>query len=140
MTAGMDPDDVYSSISYEKGAQFLLHLERTVGGVDSFLRTSSLSLACFSLVGLIPYIPRSYARYLSTAYVKAYVARFAGLAITTDDWLAHFWSHWKKYGTKEQIQKLNEVKWDEWLYGEGLELPVKVRFLLPSFGRVKDSS
>lgn len=25
-------------------------------------------------------------------YQKAYVERFSGLSITTDDWLAHFWS------------------------------------------------
>lgn len=28
---GEDPDDGFSSIPYEKGAQFLLHLERTAG-------------------------------------------------------------------------------------------------------------
>ncbi|UZJ54744.1 hypothetical protein CBS101457_004064 [Exobasidium rhododendri] len=34
---GEDPDDAFSSIPYEKGSNFILHLERTVGGLALFL-------------------------------------------------------------------------------------------------------
>ena len=34
---GEDPDDAYSTIPYEKGANFILHLERMLGGLDVFL-------------------------------------------------------------------------------------------------------
>lgn len=34
---GEDPDDGFSSIPYEKGSTFLLHLERTVGGLDLWI-------------------------------------------------------------------------------------------------------
>ncbi|KAJ2962575.1 hypothetical protein NUW54_g14331 [Trametes sanguinea] len=34
---GEDPDDAYSTVPYEKGANFLLHLERMLGGLDAFL-------------------------------------------------------------------------------------------------------
>jgi len=34
---GEDPDDAFSSIPYEKGSNFILHLERTVGGLEIFL-------------------------------------------------------------------------------------------------------
>lgn len=34
---GEDPDDAFSSIPYEKGSNFILHLERTVGGLGNFL-------------------------------------------------------------------------------------------------------
>lgn len=35
---GDDPDAAYGSIPYDKGAQFLLYLERTVGGLKYWLR------------------------------------------------------------------------------------------------------
>ncbi|KAF8139623.1 peptidase family M1-domain-containing protein [Boletus edulis] len=54
---GEDPDDAYSVVPYEKGANFLLHLERALGGLDVFL-----------------------------PYVKHYVQRFMGQSITTQQW------------------------------------------------------
>ncbi|KAF9221293.1 hypothetical protein BS17DRAFT_845564 [Gyrodon lividus] len=54
---GEDPDDAYSSVPYEKGANFILHLERALGGLDIFL-----------------------------PYVKHYVETFIGQSITTQQW------------------------------------------------------
>lgn len=51
--------------------------------------------------------------------MKAYVERFQGQAITTDDWLAHFWQYWNKQGTEAQLLALNKVEWDRWMYGVG---------------------
>jgi aminopeptidase N len=56
--AGMDPDDAFSSIPYEKGARFLVLLERAVG------------------------------RERWDAFVRAYVGRFRFTSITSEEFLA----------------------------------------------------
>ncbi|KAF4623043.1 hypothetical protein D9613_001552 [Agrocybe pediades] len=96
---GEDPDDAYSSIPYEKGANFILHLERTLGGLDVFL-----------------------------PYVKDYVETFIGKSITTAQWKEHLYSYWEKHGGPEKVKALDNVKWDAWLYGEGVELPEKMEY------------
>ncbi|KIM39154.1 hypothetical protein M413DRAFT_447486 [Hebeloma cylindrosporum] len=96
---GEDPDESYSSIPYEKGANFILHLERTLGGLEVFL-----------------------------PYVKDYVETFIGKSITTAQWKAHLYSYWEKHGGPEKIEALDSVDWDAWLYGEGVELPVKMDY------------
>ncbi|KAK4054352.1 Leucyl aminopeptidase yscIV [Microbotryomycetes sp. JL221] len=95
---GEDPDDGYSTVQYDKGGNLLLHIESIVGGLDEFLK-----------------------------YVKAYIVRFTGLAITTDDWLAHFWEYWNQYPDKAKAIK-EQVDFDAWLYGEGLNLPVEMKY------------
>ncbi|RDB24666.1 Leukotriene A-4 hydrolase [Hypsizygus marmoreus] len=96
---GEDPDDAYSSVPYEKGANFILHLERTLGGLDVFL-----------------------------PYVKDYVNTFMGKSITTQEWKTHLYAYWEKHGGPEKIKALDSVDWDAWFYGEGLELPVKMEY------------
>ncbi|KAI0063061.1 zincin [Artomyces pyxidatus] len=94
--AGEDPDDAYSSIPYEKGANFLLYLERTLGGLDVFL-----------------------------PYIRDYVNTFMGKSITTWDWKAHLFAYYEKHGGKDKIDALNSVDWDAWFFGEGTKLPVE---------------
>ncbi|TFK89276.1 zincin [Polyporus arcularius HHB13444] len=94
---GEDPDDAYSRVPYEKGANFLLHLERMLGGLDVFL-----------------------------PYIYDYVSTFMGKSITTEQWKQHLYAYFDKHGGEEKIKALNRVKWDEWLYGEGLKLPVEM--------------
>ncbi|KAJ9476995.1 Leucine aminopeptidase 2 [Pseudozyma hubeiensis] len=57
---GEDPDDAFSSIPYEKGSNFLLYLERTVGGLDNFL-----------------------------PYAKSYFHAFYNRSVTTQEWREH---------------------------------------------------
>ncbi|GAA5874967.1 hypothetical protein JCM16303_004962 [Sporobolomyces ruberrimus] len=95
---GVDPDDVYSSVAYDKGANFLYYLEKVVGGLEVF-----------------------------SPYHKAFVNKFAGYSIGTEDWLDHFWSYWSQYPDKEKLLK-EKVDFDAWLHGEGLELPVKMEY------------
>lgn len=57
---GEDPDDAFSSIPYEKGSNFLLYLERTVGGLDNFL-----------------------------PYAKSYFHAFYNRSVTTEEWREH---------------------------------------------------
>jgi len=93
---GEDPDDAYSSIPYEKGSNFLLYLEQTLGGLDVFL-----------------------------PYIRDYVATFQGKSITTWDWKAHLYTYFERHGGQEKLDALNSVDWDAWFYGEGLKLPVE---------------
>lgn len=94
---GEDPDDAFSSIPYEKGSNFLLHLERTVGGLDNFL-----------------------------PYAKSYFHAFFNRSVTTQEWQQHLYKFYE--GNAEITRNLKKVDWDGWLYGEGLELPVKMEF------------
>ncbi|KAJ7909530.1 peptidase family M1-domain-containing protein [Mycena leptocephala] len=96
---GEDPDDAYSRVPYEKGSNLILHLEQTLGGLDVFL-----------------------------PYVKDYVNTFIGTSITTEQWKAHLYQYYTKNGGPEKIKLLDSVDWNGWLYGKGLELPVKMTY------------
>lgn len=96
---GEDPDDAYSSIPYEKGANLILHIERTLGGVDVLL-----------------------------PYVRNYVETFIGKSITTSEWMDHMYAYFKKHGGQEKVDALDSIDWDAWFFGEGLELPVKMEY------------
>lgn len=80
---GEDPDDGFSSIPYEKGAQLLLYLERTVGGLGLF-----------------------------SPYIKAYLARFTGRSISTADWFQHLNEYWSAFPEqKEALDKVDWDSW-----------------------------
>ncbi|KAK0462904.1 uncharacterized protein EV420DRAFT_1627897 [Desarmillaria tabescens] len=96
---GEDPDDAYSKVPYEKGANLILHLERTIGGLDVFL-----------------------------PYVSDYVNTFMGKSITTDEWKAHLYAHYEKHGDPEKIKALDSIDWNAWFYGEGTSLPVVMEY------------
>ncbi|TFK25898.1 leukotriene-A4 hydrolase [Coprinopsis marcescibilis] len=96
---GEDTDEAYSSIPYEKGANLILHLERTLGGINVFL-----------------------------PYVKEYVETFIGKSITTTQWKDHLYEYFAKHGGEEKTKALDSIDWDAWLYGEGLELPVEMTY------------
>lgn len=63
---GEDPDDAFSSIPYEKGSNFLLHLERVVGGLDNFL-----------------------------PYAKSYFHAFFNRSVTTQEWQEHLYKFYE---------------------------------------------
>ncbi|KAJ3889345.1 peptidase family M1-domain-containing protein [Lentinula edodes] len=96
---GEDPDDAYSRIPYDKGANLILHLERTLGGLDVFL-----------------------------PYVRDYVSTFMGRSITTQQWKSHLYGYYERNGGAEKIKALDSIDWEAWFYGEGLELPVKMEY------------
>ena len=77
---GEDPDDAYSTIPYEKGANFILHLERMLGGLDEFL-----------------------------PYIKDYATTFQGKSITTEDWKAHLYAFYEKTD-RSRIAKLDSIE------------------------------
>ncbi|KAH8825130.1 peptidase family M1-domain-containing protein [Flagelloscypha sp. PMI_526] len=94
---GEDPDDAYSVIPYEKGANFLYYLENLLGGLDVFL----------------PYV---------SSYVNAYI----GASITTEIWKDHLYTYWRKYDSEhgtEKIKALDSINWKEWFSGQALLFP-----------------
>ena len=66
----------------DRGANFLLYLERQVGGLDSFL-----------------------------PYARAYFKRFAGKSITTTDWRDHLLD-WFKRNDPSKMDALEAVDWE----------------------------
>lgn len=94
---GEDPDDAFSSIPYEKGSNFILYLERLVGGLDTFL-----------------------------PFIRSHFTTFYDRSVTTDEWKQHLFDFYA--GNAEITKKLEGVDWPGWLYGEGLELPVKMEY------------
>lgn len=94
---GEDPDDAFSSIPYEKGSNFILYLERTVGGLETFL-----------------------------PFIRSHFKTFYNRSVTTDEWKQHLFDFYA--GSEEITRKLEAVDWQEWLYGEGLKLPVKMEY------------
>lgn len=69
-----DPDDVFSSIPYEKGHTFLAFLEELVGGPAVF-----------------------------EPFFKAHIIEFAGKSITTDDFIKFFESYFSVQNIKVQV-------------------------------------
>lgn len=69
----------------DRGSNFLLHIERQLGGLDVF-----------------------------RPYIKAYIQEFSGKVVTTDEWRSHLYAFFGSQGNgKEYVKKLDEIKWDE---------------------------
>ncbi|KAG1767142.1 hypothetical protein EDD22DRAFT_876852 [Suillus occidentalis] len=96
---GENPDSAYSRVPYDKGANFLLQIERTLGGLEVFL-----------------------------PYVKDYIATYMGHSITTTTWKNHLYAYFQKNGSEGQIEALNSIDWDAWLHHSGLRLPVEMEY------------
>jgi leukotriene-A4 hydrolase len=95
---GEDPDDAYSNVPYEKGANFLLHLG------ESFARPFRISLEQRrdrEDVGRA-------GRFLP--YVKHYVQTFMGQSITTQQWKDDLLEYFAE--DEEASKALRGVLWD----------------------------
>lgn len=98
---GEDPDDAYSSVPYEKGSNFLLYLERKLGGLDVFL-----------------------------PYARDYVHTFRGRSIRTDEWKNHLYEYFEKHGGEEKLKLLNSVDWHVRLVSFCLSKFVSLTFIV----------
>ncbi|OBZ87576.1 Leukotriene A-4 hydrolase [Choanephora cucurbitarum] len=98
LSSGIDPDDYFSSIPYEKGFNLLYHIEKTVGGPAIF-----------------------------EPYMKAHVERFASKSITTEQWLAHLHEYMEANHGKEMLEKLKTIDFDLWINSTGMP-PVDPNF------------
>ncbi|ELU39367.1 leukotriene-A4 hydrolase [Rhizoctonia solani AG-1 IA] len=72
---GEDPDDAYSRVPYDKGSNFLLYLERLLGGLDVFL-----------------------------PYARDYISTFRGQSIRTEEWKAHLYAYFEKHGGEDKLK------------------------------------
>ncbi|CAG8521677.1 7152_t:CDS:10 [Ambispora leptoticha] len=95
---GVDPDDSFSSVPYEKGFNFLYYIEKIVGGPQVF-----------------------------EPYMKAYVKQFMGRSITTDDWKDYLFKYMEENHGPEKKEALLKIDWDRWINAPGLP-PVKNEF------------
>ncbi|KAJ3303013.1 Leukotriene A-4 hydrolase [Kappamyces sp. JEL0829] len=88
---GVDPDDVFSRVPYEKGFNLLFHLEKVVGGPAVF-----------------------------EPYVKHYVERFSHKSITTDDFKDSLFEYFTQFDHGSKLEALNRVDWEAWLHKPGM--------------------
>ncbi|KAI8073423.1 peptidase family M1-domain-containing protein [Gilbertella persicaria] len=95
---GADPDDFFSKVPYEKGFNFLYHIEKVVGGPAIF-----------------------------EPYMKAYVKHFASTSISTEDWKAFLFEYMEKTHGPSMIEKLNTIDFDAWINQPGMP-PVDPEF------------
>jgi leukotriene-A4 hydrolase len=91
---GVDPDDSFSSIPYEKGFGFLRHLEGLVGGPAAF-----------------------------EPFLHSYFSAFADKNVTTEMFMAHLRAHFaadSSNGGAAAVAALDALDLDAWLYGVGM--------------------
>ncbi|KAJ1981922.1 Leucyl aminopeptidase yscIV [Dimargaris xerosporica] len=89
-----DPDDAFSTVPYEKGCSFLFYLEQHLGGAAVF-----------------------------EPYMRAYIRRFAGESIDTQQWKDFLYEHMTVHhpdGAAKAHALLEQVAWDAWLYNPGM--------------------
>ncbi|KAI8089608.1 peptidase family M1-domain-containing protein [Halteromyces radiatus] len=98
LSSGIDPDDYFSSVPYEKGFNLLYHIEKVVGGGDIF-----------------------------EPFLKSYVGKFAGQSITTEQWKDYLYEYFEKNHGQTLVDKLNTIDWNTWINGPGMP-PVDPEF------------
>ncbi|KAL0078408.1 peptidase family M1-domain-containing protein [Phycomyces blakesleeanus] len=91
LSSGINPDDYFSSIPYEKGFNLLYHIESVVGGASVF-----------------------------EPYMKSHVQKYAHKSITTQDWKNHLFEYMLENNGQETVDKLNTIDFDLWLKGTGM--------------------
>jgi leukotriene-A4 hydrolase len=87
---GVDPDDAFSSVPYEKGFNLLYHLEQVLGGPSVF-----------------------------EPFVKIYYQTFCCKSLTTDEWKTFLYDYVRKHHP-EKAAALDKVEWQKWLYEPGM--------------------
>lgn len=91
----IDPDDTFSSVPYEKGSNFIYHLETKLGGLEKF-----------------------------DPFIKFYFNKFQQKSIDTYQFIDSLYEFYSK--DQSQIDVLNSIDWELWLYTPGL--PPKAEF------------
>lgn len=95
---GIDPDDSFSSVPYEKGFNLLYHLEQLLGGPSVF-----------------------------EPYMKANFKHFAHQSISTEDWKDFLYTYMQEHHGEEKLALLKKVDWNTWFTSPGMP-PVKCDF------------
>lgn len=97
---GEDPDEAYSEVPYEKGANFLLYLGQLYSRSCS-QRSLTICLER-KLGGLDVFLP----------YIYDYANTYTGKSITTDIWKDHLYEYFRRNGGDEKIAALDSVDWN----------------------------
>jgi leukotriene A-4 hydrolase/aminopeptidase len=87
---GIDPDDAFSSVPYERGFQFLYFLELTVGGPEVF-----------------------------EPFLQTYVKKYANKAVNSFEFKAYFLEYFGALSGFDQ-SKLEAIDWDAWYFQKGM--------------------
>ncbi|KAJ2195208.1 Leucyl aminopeptidase yscIV [Coemansia sp. RSA 530] len=87
---GVDPDDAYSTVPYDKGAHLLYYLEHLLGGPAVF-----------------------------EPYMRSYIQTYQGRSIGTEDWKSHLFSYFTS-NDSAKVELLNSIEWDKWLTAPGM--------------------
>ncbi|KAG2184302.1 hypothetical protein INT44_009317 [Umbelopsis vinacea] len=95
---GIDPDDYFSTVPYEKGFNLLFYIEQVVGGPEVF-----------------------------EPYMKAHIRRFAHTSITTSDWKSYLYEYMQQQHGDDMVSKLDSIDWHQWLKCPGMP-PVSPKF------------
>eukprot|EP01006_Ploeotia_vitrea_P029695 TRINITY_DN62186_c0_g1_i1.p1 TRINITY_DN62186_c0_g1~~TRINITY_DN62186_c0_g1_i1.p1 ORF type:complete len:616 (+),score=88.05 TRINITY_DN62186_c0_g1_i1:35-1882(+) len=82
LSGGVDPDDVFSSVPYEKGFNLLYYLMKLVGGLDVFV-----------------------------PWFKDYIQTFKHKCVTTTDFQKHITEYFTKAGKGAEFEKVDWVTW-----------------------------
>ncbi|KAJ1964428.1 Leucyl aminopeptidase yscIV, partial [Dipsacomyces acuminosporus] len=87
---GVDPDDAYSTVPYDKGAHLLYYLEQYLGGPEVF-----------------------------EPYMRSYITRFQGKSISTQDWKEYLFEYFAQ-NDPSKVELLEKVDWDKWFFAPGM--------------------
>ncbi|KAJ2888428.1 Leucyl aminopeptidase yscIV, partial [Coemansia aciculifera] len=87
---GVDPDDAYSTVPYDKGAHLLYYLEQLLGGPSVF-----------------------------EPYMRSYINTFKGKSIGTQDWKSHLLTYFAEHDSSK-MGLLDQIEWDKWLFAPGM--------------------
>ena len=103
---GIDPDDSFSTVPYEKGQAFLWYLEDLVGG------SGNAYGVLFDIIVNIFYFKGEF-----DPFLKSYIANFQYRSIKTDDFVEYLKHYFQKTPAAE---KLEQVDWDTWFHSPGM--------------------
>ena len=87
---GIDPDDAFSSVPYEKGYNFLVYLENLVGGPD-----------------------------VMEPFLKAHCQRYANKCVNHVEWKGFFLDYMSSVA-KVDAAKLADIDWEAWYHKPGM--------------------
>ena len=90
---GINPDDAFSIVPYEKGHAFLFYLEQLLGGPDVF-----------------------------EPFLRVYIEHFKFKSIKTEQFKQFLIDYFFTNGTIEQNLKLTDIDWKGWLHTPGYPL------------------
>ncbi|KAJ2720355.1 Leucyl aminopeptidase yscIV [Coemansia sp. Benny D115] len=89
---GVDPDDAFSSVPYDKGGHLLYYLEKLLGGTEVF-----------------------------DPYMRAYITEFQGKSIGTQEWKDFLFAYFAK-NDSSKVELLNQLDWDKWFNAPGMPI------------------